>query len=188
MCTGLALALTCACYLFPCRATGLVSGRMKTSIAIRVRRFEEKDWSCLCPRRSAALSTNPWSRWNWPQARPSRRDWSRCCASLGSRRRGKKTGKCPPSTRPQRAPGSRWTGKPCTESSSARSPLPCLRTSSVATHPSPTSGRHPRRPATQALDAPQPDRRTARPIEAMGQTVGLDARRPSRPRRRPGRK
>ena len=62
------VALTCACRFFPCGATGLVCGRMKLSTTVRVRRIEEEEEPCLCPRRSATLSTRPWSRWNWPRA------------------------------------------------------------------------------------------------------------------------
>ena len=62
MLIGFALARTCSCCFFPCRATGLVCGRMKPSVTVRVRKEDE---SCLCPRRSAALSTRPSSRWRW---------------------------------------------------------------------------------------------------------------------------
>ena len=41
MCTGLALALTYACYLFHCRASGLVRERLKPAITVRVRHWRE---------------------------------------------------------------------------------------------------------------------------------------------------
>jgi hypothetical protein len=39
---GLVLALTCVCYLFTCRTTGLDCGRMQPSITVRVRRIEHE--------------------------------------------------------------------------------------------------------------------------------------------------
>ena len=41
--SGFDMALTCACCFFPCRATGLVSERMKPSITADVRRFDKEE-------------------------------------------------------------------------------------------------------------------------------------------------
>jgi hypothetical protein len=54
ICRGIDLRLS----FFPCRATGLVCERMKSSITMRVCRIKEEG-PCLCPKRSAALSTSP---------------------------------------------------------------------------------------------------------------------------------